>query len=431
MFPIHIRRAHIERELLVIKGAHVILLKHALGTGPGRTKVFWYKRPEILNMLWQDYVALVDRTGHQPPRSIVEDNIKEISKRIKLRRHELVTHVQRQFRGFVTRRLVKYFKYEQIRLLEWMVGNVLPIQRLFRGHSARNKIPKMIAEFTKEKRMRAYLKHSERKVLKASIGKALQIVKSAYVQERGEEKTARFTTRIEAPVHHNMKKMHAFAASCYAGEKLPNKMGELLDFAIKHETIKHDEVEAERVRKVFINKRIAERGPKGFGNRSFRPEEIIDLKEEEKDVFSKKFVSKSASVIGDINYFLDNAKNQSNGSIVEQVGLFQKKDPEPLRSQGMRNLFKDELHELVGNAIERAIHDFSKVGLLEKFREHNSEAKTTTLLAYKYPKNINDKPMEWLNDDVEVAIKHLDKLKSAKRDEENQNMQKKLNSFKC
>ena len=47
------RRAVIEKLLVLIKGAHKLLMNYALEDVPGRTKVFWYKRPEMLKMLYR------------------------------------------------------------------------------------------------------------------------------------------------------------------------------------------------------------------------------------------------------------------------------------------------------------------------------------------------------------------------------------------
>ena len=47
------RRVGVERLLLVIKCAHILLMDHALKPGPNRKKVFWYKRQEALQLLYK------------------------------------------------------------------------------------------------------------------------------------------------------------------------------------------------------------------------------------------------------------------------------------------------------------------------------------------------------------------------------------------
>jgi hypothetical protein len=47
------RRVVVEKCLLLIKGAHLLLLNHALRPDPERVKVFWYKRKEMLTMLYK------------------------------------------------------------------------------------------------------------------------------------------------------------------------------------------------------------------------------------------------------------------------------------------------------------------------------------------------------------------------------------------
>ena len=51
-----------------------------------------------------------------------------------------------------------------------------------------------------------------------------QLVKSAYIKESGEEKTARFTSRIELASNYGLTKTYAFAASVYQVTQLFNDL---------------------------------------------------------------------------------------------------------------------------------------------------------------------------------------------------------------
>ena len=45
-------------------------------------KVFWYDTPDQVALLFENYIELMRRNGFQPPRYIVEANIREIADRI-------------------------------------------------------------------------------------------------------------------------------------------------------------------------------------------------------------------------------------------------------------------------------------------------------------------------------------------------------------
>ncbi|CAM9175691.1 unnamed protein product [Hapterophycus canaliculatus] len=70
-----------EKWLRVVKRAHRLLIKHALDHYPSRKRVFWYKNEAEEEQLYADYRMLVQRTGFRPPRTIVEQNIREIGER--------------------------------------------------------------------------------------------------------------------------------------------------------------------------------------------------------------------------------------------------------------------------------------------------------------------------------------------------------------
>jgi hypothetical protein len=57
-------------------------------------------------------VDFVERTGHQPVRSVVEQNIQDVCQRIQDAAHTLLVLIQRQWRGVQARRTVAWFRIE-------------------------------------------------------------------------------------------------------------------------------------------------------------------------------------------------------------------------------------------------------------------------------------------------------------------------------
>ena len=148
-----------EKCLAVIKDAHPILLAYALRKrqkDSNAKAVFWYKRMDEEKLLYQDYVLLCARTGFQPPRVMVEENILEIFTRIMIRKDELVTTVEKRWRGLMCRRIVVFFRTELVRLRNWVFSRVLKIQRIYRGHVGRLIMRSFKAKLTYEDRMSKY-----------------------------------------------------------------------------------------------------------------------------------------------------------------------------------------------------------------------------------------------------------------------------------
>ena len=276
------RRAVIERLLKNIKLAHMLLVKHAIKHQPGRKKVFWYDRPEQLQLLYLDYVELINRTGSIPPRSEVEENIKEIEKRIQERKHYLMTQAQKVFRAWITRRIVAFFRVEMYYLMQWKLNCIFKIQRIYRGYKAKLNFYKLRVQRNRENTESAYQAYAEKKVRKVKMDKALQLVKSAYIKESGEMKTARFTSRIEKASNYGLRKTYAYAASPYANDRLPKQMDHLLRVDSGNRNDEWGVLAHQRERKQFIVDRINEHGPEGYGSRGFQPHQIEEnaLKEE-------------------------------------------------------------------------------------------------------------------------------------------------------
>lgn len=69
------RRALTERALLVAAKAHPLLIRYSLRSVVNGPKTFWYKKKHELDLLFENYLLLVEKLGYTPPRLIVEQNI--------------------------------------------------------------------------------------------------------------------------------------------------------------------------------------------------------------------------------------------------------------------------------------------------------------------------------------------------------------------
>ena len=57
-------------------------------------RIFWYKNPSELEILFHDYRLFVSRTGNRPPLYKVEQNIIAITERILQRENVMVSRIQ-------------------------------------------------------------------------------------------------------------------------------------------------------------------------------------------------------------------------------------------------------------------------------------------------------------------------------------------------
>jgi hypothetical protein len=345
---------------------------------------------------------------------MVEENIKEIAKRIEARKNYLVNGVQRCFRGFLSRRIVEFYKVEIYYLMQWKISCIFKIQRSYRGHRARLKVFVLKADRLREKIANEYNKFSALKLRKKNLNKSISITKAAYVKEQAEERTARFTSRLELASNYDLKKTFAFSASVYADDKLPNAINNLTYIDSFNRKDEYDIITHQRSRKKFIVDRIAEHGPKGFGTRGYDNKEINKLAEKEQTQFLKSLsISKTEQqkrLVGNLSEFIPVLDDDDAGG-----GILLRKE-ESKRSQGMRSLFKDELKDLVDGTVQRIMHDFKKPegGHLSRFQKYNELRKSTKLLEFKYPKNVNENPMDWLNDNIDDVVTIMDKKLQSK-----------------
>lgn len=417
------RRVKAIRELEVIKGASHLLLRHALKSVVDRPRVFWYKRQAEIDLLFHDYVLLVEKTGYNPTRQSVENNIAELAYRILARKHQLIVMLQRRWRGFMTRRIVQFYKTEIVRQWQQYFSRVLKIQRLYRGHSVRLKLPRKRNDQRREKIMQAYLARGRDHLVDKAAHKTSEKIMVAYRQQREEEKTARLSQMIPPPREYDNKKMHSYWDSVYADEKLDKEIDIILTAQKSTINKKEMEIKKENDRKEFIKARIAENGPDYYGLRSVskhileqgknpRPYVPVVNISEEALIVATKIPKFTASQSGDSHDAISIASSTvgfsslANGSVdnrserdpseIERSTKAHKRFHEiaaaaaeavrpddaielkpSARGEKMRLYFIDELEQLTQKIIERKMHDFSKGDLLSQFLAHNGDRKPT------------------------------------------------------
>eukprot|EP01036_Dinobryon_divergens_P032863 gene32863-42542_t len=389
------RTAKTERALLVLKSCHPLLIRYSLRTVPGRPKVFWYRNKEHLKLLYDDYLEF-------PARIAVERNIYELSLRVTARKSQLVVFVQKVFRGFLSRRMVKFFRSEIARLFQFSVAKAMQIQRLYRAHRVRLLIPKIIAEMKRERMMDSYLKESEmtmRKQRKTYINDRVAI---AYKKERQYEKTARMTSRVE--IDHgdpqNNSRLRAFWNSCYSDDIFTKKIDGLLS---EVERVKFEEdcdINEDVDRKKFINDRINEKGPDGFGLRN-QPRPKPTLHDSERLSISRIALTNVTAVVNApptavvvsgkkksfSNKMTRASSSSSTISTVTKADMFGDDDEGPNlppqlspgvpmeesdRSKRMRRYFEKEAIDIVERFVERNKHDFTVKDLQPRLKEYNT-----------------------------------------------------------
>ena len=268
------RRLIVERWLLVIKSAIPSLLRWALQPTPSHMKCFWYTRPKELQLVFADYWKLLERTGFNPPRMIVEMNIIELGKRILERQSYLITVIQRRWRGFVARRFVSFYRVEVRRLLQKQVARVLKIQRLYRAHVIRGIfMPNYLKKRRHDEIMGTYLSERRfKKELKRKTNRGATIM-AHYAHERQLEKTSRMTSRLDEMKYHDNRKMRAWANSVYfatkaGGDKLSLLMDGALQDVAKEQRMERERVQKEQEKKEHIRDKVMATGPVGYGLRS-------------------------------------------------------------------------------------------------------------------------------------------------------------------
>eukprot|EP01038_Epipyxis_sp_PR26KG_P007451 gene7451-10157_t len=270
------RQAKTEKAIAIIAKAHPLLIRFALKSMLNRPKTFWYKRQSDIDLLLGNYLLFVERTGYQPIRLAVERNLQEIAYRIEYRKHTLLLLIQKKWRGFMTRRMVKYFRTELVFIFQLKLTHILKIQRAYRGHYVRLRvIPKLKEERFNEKMIKNYRQEiSKIKSEKLKTENTNPRLKLLYKTEFSNEKTLRYTSVLPYTNH----KTKEYWDSNYIDDKnfLRNDMIACIN---KEKRIMFDkklEMEEIYARKAFILSRIDEVGPLGYGLRNIS----IDFKDQ-------------------------------------------------------------------------------------------------------------------------------------------------------
>ena len=408
------RQFKTEKNLLIIKTAHPSLLRSAVKNRPmkGQTsaatvtkvpngpvaniqkKVFWYNTDLEVEILYENYLELVARTGYKPPRLLVEENIHEIAQRILVRQYILITLVQRRWRGFMARRVVKLYRYEVIRLRQMRSARLLRIQRHYRGHAARMFVAHMITRNKKNFIMTTY--RNERRERRAAEERQLTALKvqGYYRRERAEERSARCMSKIDTASSHNNSRQQAFGASCYSDERTAKVVEEIVRLEEQAQKVVNMDIQNQEIRKHFIVQRIREIGPTGYGNRSLRRHMISELQPLPAPATGTEEKTRKVSIITGIktNKIPRNILHSSN---------------ESSRSKGMRKLFESDLQQLMDQAVLRVSKDFKPRNLLSRLKDHN-EMHSSSRYRYRFPEGVNENALDWLNEDIDIVVKYQD-----------------------
>ena len=239
------RRYRTFHNLRRIQNAHALVLGQALRRNSFGNKVFWYKRPAELRLLYLDYKELVDRTGNRPPLYKVEDNIQEIRDRVHTIECEYATKIQAHFRGLLGRRFIIKYRFAVAKWMEGRVNASFIIQRVYRAWrdcqrfktlKQARKLNDITAKYKEERRLK-----KEAETLSHADQKAMSYYKRGWRQGQaalytglvafGEHKGKKYIahrestyykkgdTSIEALMKSNMELKHAVKAAAIEKEK--------------------------------------------------------------------------------------------------------------------------------------------------------------------------------------------------------------------
>ena len=501
------RQFKTEQNLKVIKNAHFSLMlasiknkavgskaneKYSKTSVPGgpvadyNKKVFWYTVDEE-KVLYSNYLELVARTGHSPPRTIVEANIHEITQRILVRQYLLITLIQRRWRGFMVRRVVRLYRYEVIRLRQIWTACVLKIQRVYRGHMTRIHVSQWVIE---EKHVELLKRYREERLADQARAKGKDhaaMLKRHYRKERAVARTARATSVIGIPSDYStgpdkpLRLFAPFTASCYADERIPHKILSFFKSEIENDMKAKMQIKLEQERQRYIWNRVNNDGPRDYGYRCIPPIQMkSDLRKASdglpvrRPVADKELIRPSFPLLpprlatsaaeqqqqqlqsasptslspsqpprhdGDGQDDTDSGSarvNQVHGiealtkhtAVVDQAGHRDPDDAPAMnhsqlrklkedkmtssRSKGMQILFRTELGQLLEKSVDRISKEVGtkRETLRSRFKEHNN-LPSSSRYKYKFPKDINVNPMDFLNEDLEYFALYQDKKAAA------------------
>jgi hypothetical protein len=279
------RQYQTEKALKILSTCHPLLIKYSLRSKTGEKRVFWYKRELEVKLLFTNYLLLIDKTGNHPPRLLVERNVQEIARRILSRKNELVVLIQKRWRGFLARRIVKYFKTEISRMFSLSVAKVIRIQQLFRGHFVRVNLRKILFLRFKEEKMKSYLNERHLQSLLSAKESSKELSLISYRKDYQIEKTGRFISKLpygseynkddseydktnDYPYGQKKYKLEIYTSSIHSDNQTMEFLKE--DLIHNSELMKNENsfIYEDIWRKQFILNRIDEKGPLGYGSRS-------------------------------------------------------------------------------------------------------------------------------------------------------------------
>ena len=254
------RRSLTFMALSIVRGAHAKLLKEAVRGDPKihKRKCFWYRREQV-PVLFEDYLVVARRTGFAPPRTIVETNIMEIARRIRVREAFLATLIQARFRGMQARRFLHIFHREVVRVREIRFAASQRIQRLFRAWVSRRVVEAVLVAKFKGRLLRQHLESRREDREKRRHRELSGRLMERYCKERAEERSAR-VTGLTHPSAAQGRKMKAFQESAYGYDAVTSLVKDLTGSVFARRRSDRAEDEAHRSRLEFVRRRQEEAG---------------------------------------------------------------------------------------------------------------------------------------------------------------------------
>lgn len=192
------RRQYItEIHLKNIRNSHPLLIQHAIKNNAYEAKCFWYTKKIELELLYNNYLELVMRSGYQPPRYLVEQNIKNISEKINKKKNYFIIKIQKNWRLFITKRIYKIFILEIKKIYNIFITKSIKIQKIFRGYYIRVRLKKLLKNNKNNNILKLlYNKNYHRNNLIKNKAEFNDLILRNYKKEREEEKTLRYISRL-------------------------------------------------------------------------------------------------------------------------------------------------------------------------------------------------------------------------------------------
>jgi hypothetical protein len=159
-------------------------------------KLFWYKRPQEIDLLYRDYQLLVERTGNRPARFLVERNIIIIAEKIFEKQQTMAARIQARTRGIFGRMLITKYRVEFAYVRRIHTASAFVIQRNFRRWlGVRERFTRISARHVGKMTEKLRLARDEQAYRDAKALAREQLLK-AYQQERRLESAARMTGKV-------------------------------------------------------------------------------------------------------------------------------------------------------------------------------------------------------------------------------------------